>query len=139
LAVLTRDDVPLIVEGELTALFRAYGQDPLSALTEGLWMMKQHPVVIYDSKGYKGMLAGLKPGYRHQGYYDARFELFETPETQSALDDAVAWARTCPSAARLVATQKISAQSLNDFIASPAFRNRVLDRWLTFKGGATNW
>ena len=69
------------------------------------------------------------------------FKLAETSRQayQSALDDAVAWAPTCPSAARLVATQKISAQSLNDFIASPAFRNRVLDRWLTFKGGATNW
>jgi hypothetical protein len=138
--LLTRDDVPLIVEAELTALFRAYGQDPLSALTKGLWMMKQHPVVICDSTAKKGMkLAGLNPGYRYQSYYDAWFEFFERPETQSALDDAVAWVPTCPSAVRLIATQKISAQSLNDFIASPAFRNRVLDRWLTFKGGATNW
>lgn len=138
--VLTRDDVPLIVEGELTALFRAYGRDPLSALTKGLWMMKQHPVVIYDSTAYEGMkLVGLKPGYRYQSYYDAWFEFFERPETQNAIDDAVAWAPTCPSAVRLVAAQKISSESLNDFIASPGFRNRVLDRWLTFKGGATNW
>lgn len=138
--LLTRDDVPLIVEAELTALFRTYGQDPLSALTKGLWMMKQHPVVMYDSMAKEGMkLAGLNPGYRYQCYYDAWFEFFERPETQNALDDAVAWAPTCPSAARLVATQKISTQSLNDFIASPAFRNRVLDRWLTFKGGATDW
>jgi hypothetical protein len=138
--ILTRDDVPLVVEQELTALFRAYGKDPLSALTKGLWMMKQHPVVIYDSMAYKGMTqAGLRPGYRYQSYYDAWFEFFERPENQSALDDSVAWAPTCASAARLIAAQKISAQSLSDFIGSPAFRNRVLDRWLTFKGGATNW
>jgi hypothetical protein len=89
--LLTRDDVPLRVEAELTALFRAYGQDPLSALTKGLWMMKQHPVVIYDSTAKKGMkLAGLNPGCRYQSYYDAWFESFERPETQNALDDAVA-------------------------------------------------
>ena len=138
--MLSRDNVPLIVEEELTALFRAYGEDPLSALTKGLWMKKQHPVVIYDSMAKKGMKSvGLNPGSRYQSFYDAWVDFFESPGTQTALDNAVAWAATCPSAVRLVATQKISAQSLKNFIASPAFRNRVLDRWLTFKGGATNW
>lgn len=138
--VLTRDDVPLVVEQELTALFRAYGTDPLSALTKGLWMKKQHPVVIYDSRARAGMKeAGLNVGYRYQTYYDAWFELFERSETQSALEDAVAWTPNCSSVVRLLASQQIDGQSLRDFIESPAFRNRVVDRWLTYRGGAINW
>lgn len=138
--ILTRDDVPLVVEQELTALFRVYDTDVLSALTKGLWMKKQHPMVIYDSRAYAGMKkAGLNPGSRYQTYYDAWFEFFERFEIQSALNDAVAWTLHCSSVTRLVADQKIDAQSLKDFIESPAFRNRVLDRWFTYKGGATDW
>jgi hypothetical protein len=80
---MTRENVPSIIEEELSNMRRVYGKKFLSALTKALWMMKQHPIAIYDSYAWEGLRRrGLAPGYDgYRGYYKAWLGFFEQPDT----------------------------------------------------------
>jgi hypothetical protein len=43
--IIKEEEVPAIVEEELKNMHKAYGFEPLSAITKSLWMMHQHPFV----------------------------------------------------------------------------------------------
>src|ERR1019366_5264268 len=135
--VLTRTNTAFVIESELMTLHRAYSKQPLSALTKAFWMMKQHPVVVYDSYAWKGLdLLNLAPGYDRYGtYYAAWFRFFDRPQTQNGLDLAVRWLPECPFVVYLVSRGQIDSASLKQFTESSLFRNRIVDRWLTYKGG----
>jgi hypothetical protein len=71
--VMTRENVPDIIELELANMLRAYGRGFLSAITKAFWMMKQHPVVIYDSNAWTGLQRlKLEPGYNgYRTYFNS--------------------------------------------------------------------
>lgn len=122
----SRKNVPIIIENELRNMRKAYGGKTfLSALTKAFWMMKRHPVVIYDSNARKGLWRyGLLPGYKdYSVYFDSWFKFFERDETRRGLDDALAWLAKN-------SVKKISLQELN----SDWFRNRVTDMRLFYVG-----
>jgi hypothetical protein len=108
------------VEKESGNMKSYYGKAFLSAITKAFWMMKGHPVVIYDSNARKGLrYFGLPPGDGdYHKYFDSWFAFFERPDTQDSLDDAVAW---------ILEQKKIQEGELREFVGSDHFRNRVLD------------
>jgi hypothetical protein len=129
--VMTRQSVPDIVVEELGNMKKAYGVRFLSAITKAFWMMKRHPVVIYDSNARKGLRSyGLPPGENNYSvYYHSWFEFFEKRDTTNALDDASAWLRN-PRNARTA--RKLSSRELKDIVESDWFRNRVADMRLFY-------
>ena len=89
-----RQDVPSIIEKELASMKSVYQKGFLSAITKAFWMMKGHPIVIYDSNARKGLrYFSLDPG-RHgdyRTYFDSWFSFFDRPEIQLGLTDAADW------------------------------------------------
>ena len=134
---MTRQNTASIIEQELTNMKQAYGANFLSAITKAFWMMKQHPVVIYDSYGCEGLRRlRLSPGYSgYCTYYDAWFRFFENPDTQRGLDEAVSWLPESPYVQSLLTARKVDAPSLKSIAESQWLRNRVADRYLTTIGG----
>jgi hypothetical protein len=137
--VMTRESVPEIIDKEVANMREKYkGRSLWSAISKAFWMMKQHPVVIYDNFAWKGLQKlGLKPGYKtYREYFDAWFTLFERRETKEALDDACSWLIKSPIALSLLAAGKLTASEFESIAGSKWFRNRVTDMWLCQKGGA---
>src|SRR4029077_12864518 len=127
--VMTRDNVPDIIEKELAHMKQEYGRNFLSAITKAFWMMKQHPVVIYDSYACDGLRqGGYAPGYdNYRTYFNSWFRFFDNLDTQDRLDDAVSWLQESSRAIALVRDGKITAPELKRLAESPMFRNRIAD------------
>jgi hypothetical protein len=150
---MTKENVAGIVEREVVSMREVYGKGPLSAITKSFWMMKQHPVVIYDDNTWRGLWRrGLAPGYNRYGtYFDSWFKFFDDPETQKGLGDAMNWLADSPAAKQLV--EKAEKDTLRDgqaaaaekgrlveeeikaLAASQLMRNRVTDMRLFYEGG----
>jgi hypothetical protein len=159
--VIAKEDVPDTVEREVINMNKVYGKRPLSAITKSLWMMKQHPIVIYDSNTLEGLRRrNLAPGGNYRSYFDSWFRFFDNSETQRGLDDATCWLPESPAAKRIVdnAVQKEIAKHGNTattderqaieiverqkhtheitaLAASPLLRNRVTDMRLFYEAG----
>ena len=135
--VMTRANTASVIEEELANMRNAYGANFLSAITKAFWMMKQHPVVIYDSYGWNGLQRlHLRPGYSgYHTYYDAWFRFFESPETQQGLDEALSWLPESPYMQGLLAARKIDGSQIKSIAETQWLRNRVADRYLTTIGG----
>jgi hypothetical protein len=139
-AVMTRENTAAIIEGELATLAKVYGREPLSALTRALWMKKQHPVAVCDRFAQKGLTqVGLSGHRSYLAFYEAWFKFFERPETQSELDEALSWLPESAYAGTLLAARETDANSLKKLAESASFRNRVTDRYLTYRGGLTKF
>ena len=137
--VMTKQNTAEIVEGSLADMQVAYGKGFLSAITKALWMMKQHPVVIYDSNARAG-LRKLRPAREYKdyrSYFDAWFRFFDEPDTQSGLDDGLSWLPHSPAAKALVRSSKADSQEIQRLAESALFRNRVTDIRLFYAGGGT--
>jgi hypothetical protein len=149
---MTKANISGIVEREVVSMRETYGKGPLSAITKSFWMMKQHPVVIYDDNTWRGLWRrGLAPGYKRYGtYFDSWFKFFDDPETQKGLDDALTWLPDSPAAKQLVekaqkdtlrdgqeAAEKgrLVAEEIRALAASQLMRNRVTDMHLFYEGG----
>lgn len=146
---MTRENVPGIVEKEVLNMGMVYGASLVSAITKSFWMMKQHPVVIRDTKVLDGMKRReLKPGSTYCGYHNAWFKFYDAPETQKGLDDALAWLPESPAAKRIVAEHLEAAEDgekaakaeaveaeIRRLAALPLVRNRVADMRLFYEGG----
>ncbi len=135
--LMTRVNVPDIIEQEGANMRRAYGRGFLSAISKAFWMMKQHPVAIYDSYAWEGLRRlGLAPGYDgYRSYFDSWFRFFDNSDTQDGLDEAVSWLQESIPARGLVKGGKIGAIEFGRLVASPLFRNRVADIRLFYEGG----
>jgi hypothetical protein len=134
-AEMTRENVPGIVDREIANMREPYrGRSLCSAISKAFWMMKGHPVVIFDSFAWQGLQRlGLKPGYNtYREYFDSWFRFFEQEDTKDGLDDALAWLRNSPYTRSLLEEGYIHASELD----SLWFRNRVTDVRLCFHGGA---
>jgi hypothetical protein len=133
---LTKENVATIIEKEVLAMQQAYGAGFLSAVTKAFWMMKQHPVVIYDQYAWKGLRRlGLSSGNDgYVTYWKAWFSLFDSPDTQRELDDALSWLPNSRFVQGLTKDAEVYG-CFKDFAASESFRNRVVDRWLGYMGG----
>lgn len=127
----TRQNVPDIIERELGNMRKKYKRSFLSAITKAFWMMKRHPVVIYDSNVRKGLRHyNLPPGdSNYRVYFDSWFEFFETDDTKHGLDDALDWLRKSSNAAK---KHKLSSDEFEELAGSEWFRNRVVDMRLFF-------
>jgi len=138
---MTRENVPTIVDEELSNMKQAYGKNFLSAISKALWMMKQHPIAIYDSYAWEGLRRrGLTPGYEgYRAYYKAWFRFFEQHDTQSGLDDALSWLPESPFVQNLLKAGMLADSELKSLAGSMWFRNRVADRRLCFDGGVVEF
>lgn len=134
----TRESVPAIVEQACCDASKLYGKLLPSAISKALWMMKGHPVVIYDRLATKGLRrTGYPFGGLYQPYFAAWFGFFDKPDTKAILDDVTAWIPSSPDARKLVEMGQIGGIELMDLAACPRFRNRVLDVWLFNKGSSS--
>lgn len=135
---MTRANVPDIIEQELANMRKAYGKGFLSAIAKAFWMMKQHPVVIYDSYAWNGLQRlGLAPGSSYRTYFDSWFKFFDKGDTQKGLADALSWLPCSPAASSLIQARRVDASEIQRLAASELFRNRVTDIHLFYAGGGT--
>lgn len=127
----TLQTVPEIIEEELENMRRAYGKPFLSAITKAFWMMKRHPVVIYDSKARKGLRHyGFPPGHsNYRLYFNSWFKFFDTDDTKHGLDDALAWLRKSSTVPK---KHKLPTEEFEELAGSEWFRNRVVDMRLFY-------
>lgn len=139
--VMTRETVPDIIEQELVNMKKAYGSTFLSAITKAFWMMKQHPVAIYDSYAREGLrLRRLSPRYpSYVVYYGAWFAFFEHRDTQDGLNDALSGLPESPFVRNLLNNGELADSELKSLSESMWFRNRVADRRLIYEGGLINF
>jgi hypothetical protein len=136
--VMTRVNVPDIIEQELASMRKAYGKGFPSAISKALWMMKQHPVVIYDSFAWNGLQRlGLAPGSDYRTYFNSWFKFFDKNDTQYGLADALSWLPCSPVASSLIQAGRVDASEIQRLAASQLFRNRVTDIHLYCAGGGT--
>jgi|GEM_PF-4428378 len=95
---MTRENVPGIIDREVVNMKEQYGRYFWSAISKAFWMMKRHPVIIYDNFAWWGLQRlGLKPGNNtYREYFDSWFRFFEQNNTKDGLDDALEWLRSSP-------------------------------------------
>jgi len=126
-AEIARQTVPGIIEQACSDIEVEYGKSLPSAISKAVWMMKGHPVAIYDSLAWEGLRrSGFPPGYGgYRTYFNAWFTFFDRRETQESLDDAVASLR---------GLGKIDDAELKELTASGRLRNRIVDFWLWYNG-----
>jgi hypothetical protein len=138
---ITRDNLVSIVNQGVNALGEAYGKNLISAVTKALWMMKQHPVAIYDKKARNGLSAcSLLPGERNYRIYcGSWFAFYDRPDTQSGIDDAVSWLPSSQSAQEILRSGKLQISELEQFTKSEMLRNRIADMRLASLGGAQDF
>jgi hypothetical protein len=138
---MTKENAPSIIEQALSDLTQAYGRSFLSAISKAFWMIKQHPVAIYDSYAWKGLQRqGLSPGYRgYRAYYKAWFTFFESADTQTGLNDALRWLPESQFVQKLLQTGAMGATEFNAFTTSMLLRNRIVDRRLCYEGGVVGF
>jgi hypothetical protein len=138
--LMTRGNVVAVINQALIDMRRAYGKLLTSATTKAFWMMKQHPIVIYDNYAWEGIRrCGLSPGYDdYRAYFDSWFSFYNRPDTQSGLDDAVLWLPTSPSAQAILRAGKMQPLEMKRFAESDLLRNRITDMHLVSIGGAKN-
>jgi hypothetical protein len=137
----TRANVVAIVSQALFDLANAYGKTLISALTKALWMMKQHPVAIYDKKARDGLSrCGLLPGEGdYRTYFGSWLAFYDRLDTQSGIDDAVSWLPGSPGAQALLRGGKLQTEELEHFAKSEALRNRIADMRLASLGGSQDF
>jgi hypothetical protein len=125
----------------LAALGEFYGVNLISAMTKALWMMKQHPVAIYDEKARNGLSAcGLLPGKDdYRIYCGSWFAFYDRPDTQSGIDDAVSWLPGSPGAQEVLRTLNLEVSDLEHLAKSETLRNRIADMRLASLGGAQDF
>jgi hypothetical protein len=130
----TRESVPAMVEKLCHDMSVVYGNFLPSAISKALWMMKGHPVVVYDRFAKGGLRnIGYVFGGLYQPYFDSWFTFFDKAETQAILEDVIAWIPKSSGAQKLIAMRKIGDGELKDLVGSPRFRNRVVDIWLMYQ------
>lgn len=137
--VMSRELVPAVIDAEVKNMDLIYGQRPWSATSKAFWMMKQHPIVVFDNFAWHGLQTlGLKPGYEtYREYFHSWFGFFEREETNKNLDDAITWLLSeSPYAKKMVADGRMDAPQLATACESQWFRNRVTDIYLCCLGGA---
>jgi hypothetical protein len=128
--------VPSVVEKELDNMREAYGESVLSAITKALWMLKGHPVVVYDNFACQGLReSGLSCHDRNYAeYFAAWFEFFSLRDTQRSIGDAQEWLLCSDFVRSLAKEWNLSWDETREFIGSERFRNRVLDKYLWHLG-----
>jgi hypothetical protein len=138
---MTTENVPNIIEQELSNMNQAYGRSFLSAITKAFWMMKQHPVAIYDSYAWEGLRRrGLAPGYYgYRAYYKAWLSFFERQDTQGGIEDALLWLPQSPFLRSLLENGALAAVEFKSLAGSMMLRNRIADRRLCYEGGVVNF
>src|SRR5271157_3568973 len=139
--VMTRANVPFIIDREVENLRVHYGgQGIWSAISKAFWMMKQHPVIIYDNFAWNGLQElRLSPGNdTYRQYFDSWFRFFERKETKDKLGDALGSLPNSRSSQILIDNGTLDAAQLKRLIDSEWFPDRVTDIWLCCHGGA-NW
>jgi len=136
---MTRDNVPTVMEHAVSQMAKFYSRQFVSALSKAFWMMKGHPVVIYDSQAREGLRHhGLPAGDGdYRVYFKSWYTVFDDPKTQQGLDDAVEWLLTSGNAKRLIAKYATTLHEVERLVRSDSFRNRVLDIYFFYYRGAS--
>jgi hypothetical protein len=136
---MTRNNVAAVITGGLAQMAKYYPRQFLSALSKAFWMMKGHPVVIYDSNAREGLQHhGLPSGNGdYNVYFNSWFTVFDNENTRVGLDDAVDWLLKSDLAKAMMAKYKIPFGDVEKLVRSDLFRNRILDIYLFYYRGAT--
>jgi hypothetical protein len=128
---LTLENMPGFIEGRVKELEKHYGKRFLSAITKAFWMVKQHPVIIYDSNARKGLRrVGLSPGSGDYSRYVASWlEFYRRPKVSQQLSAALEWLPKS-QASRSLREQGITSGQVRALGVKPWFRDRVTDIYL---------
>lgn len=124
------------IEDRVNEMEEHYGKRFLSAITKAFWMLKRHPIIIYDSNACKGLREfGLPPGSNgdYSRYVESWLQFSQRPEESQQLSAALAWLPES-QASRSLAEQGITADQVRAWAIEPWFRDRVLDIYLFFVG-----
>jgi hypothetical protein len=117
---LDREAVPRIIGQACKDLGERYGKSLPSILGKALWMVKGHPVVIYDSLAWEGLRrGGFRPGYQgYVPYFAAWFKFYDSEETQANLENAIS---------SLVATGALGDSEFKELSIAGRLKNRIAD------------
>jgi hypothetical protein len=132
---IAEENVVAAVEKEVKALRKVYRENVLSATTKVLWILKGHPVVIYDSRACKGLrsLGLLKDRHFDYGmYYRAWSDLHQ--KRQEDIADAQKWLLSSNFIRELSSEWNVAWKDSESFINSDRFRNRLVDIFLWHVG-----
>lgn len=134
---LTTENAPEIISKETEKMREVYGNGKrfLSAITKAFWMMKGHPVAIYDSNVRRGLrMVGLDPGGGdYCVYYRSWFEYFERKDVKRDVGRALEWLQISPCPRCFMGESILSPTGLRKLVRSERFRNRVVDMHLFFQ------
>ena len=103
----------------------------MSAITKTLWMLKGHPVVIYDSRARLGLcqLKLLKPNDKnYAAFYAAWIRLFKAKKKE--IRQAQKWLLKSAFVEELSNEWGADWEKVQKFIKSLDFQNRVIDKYL---------
>ena len=125
---LTRENMPGFIEDRVKEMEKHYGKRFLSAITKAFWMVKQHPIIIYDSNACKGLRRfNLPPGSGdYSRYVESWLQFSRRPGVSQQLSAALAWLPES-RASRSLARRSITPDQVRAWAAEPWFRDRVLD------------
>jgi hypothetical protein len=103
---------PRFIEDRVEEMKRPYQKKLLSAISKAFWMLRQHPVVIYDGNACKGLgRFGLQPGNGdYSRYVKSWVEFSQRPNVSKQLRDALRWLPKSRAARSL--RYKISAKQV---------------------------
>ena len=120
---LDRETVPRMIGQACIDLGERYGKYLPSILSKALWMVKGHPVVIYDSLAWEGLRrGGFSPGYQgYVRYFAAWFKFYDSEETQANLEHAVS---------SLVTSGTLGNSEFEELSVAGRLKNRIADVWL---------
>jgi hypothetical protein len=134
---ISRETVPRVVEKAVKKLSAVYGERVLSATTKAIWMLRGHPVVIYDNWSCQGLQkqSGLcRLNRNYPAYFKAWFDFFESPDTERGIVDAQEWLLSSDFVRSLAEEWNSPWDETRMFIGSDRFRNRVVDMYLFHLG-----
>ena len=133
--LVTRETMPRFVVDRVDEMATHYGKKFLSAVTKALWMVKQHPIVIFDSYAYRALVRlGLSPEGDYSKYVGSWLEFSRRPKESRELSDALARLPESPAARSLEKRSIAETKQVREWAEQPWFRDRVVDMYLWFAG-----
>ena len=131
----TREDAVRFIGERVDELVQHYGKGrPLSAVTKAFWMVKQHPMIIFDNNVSRGLgRLGLPTG-DYTRYVNSWLELSRRPKECKELLEALMWLPESPPARSLENRGIATTGQVRKWAEEPWFHDRVIDMYLWFAG-----
>lgn len=128
--------MPGFIQTRVDEMAKQYGRRLLSAVTKAFWMLKQHPIIIYDSKASRGLRRhALQPGSGDYGRYVKSWRQFsELPKIKHELTEALAVLPESRLSGSLEERGIATKDEIRSLSRKPWFSDRVVDMYLVLRG-----